>query len=207
MKKQFFLFLIVAAAMWNCTDHEVEVTKKYELDASKSVAQWKGYLKTGYFNEGTIAVKSESLVVSEGKVSGGSFTIPVSSIINLNLPVDSLKEMLVHHLQSPDFFNMALHPNVKYDITTVAPYSGSNVGDVTGANFLVSGSLTILGKSNAVSFPAKIDISDDSIYVEGKVKFDRTKFGINFASDPALPAENYIEPLIDVHLKLSGSKK
>ena len=204
MKKQIITIFTVASLLWSCTDHEVE-TSNFELN-NNSVATWKGYLKTGYFNEGTIDVKSESLIVRDGKVAAGSFTIPVSSIINSNLPTEELKEQLVHHLQSADFFDMALHPNVTFNISGVTPYSGSKEGDVAGANFMVNGSLKILGKENPIQFPAKIDVAGNLLSVEGNIKIDRTSWGMNYATDPSAPAENYIEPVIDVHLYLRGGK-
>ena len=206
MKKQMIALIAAALLLWNCKENEIE-TSHFELVPAQSVAEWKGFLKTGYFNNGTIDVISKSLVVQNGKVSGGSFTIPVSSIVNLNLPTEALKEQLVHHLQSADFFNMAMHPDISYSISDVTPYSGTTAEDVQGANYMVKGSLTILGKSNPVSFPAKIIVAENQLTVEANVKFDRTKWGITFASDPALPAENYIEPLVEMHLKLTGNKK
>lgn len=205
MKNKIILAAALATFMWNCTDHDPVTSNNYKLD-DKSVAEWKGYLKTGYFNAGTIAVESKNLVIQDGKVFSGSFSIPMSSIVNINLPTEELKHQLVHHLQSADFFNMALHPNATFNINDIKPYAGSHVDDVAGANYLVNGTLTILGKSNPVSFPAKIDVAGNLLFVEGNVKFDRTRFGITFAGDPNLPAENYIEPLISIHLKLSGYK-
>ena len=206
MKKLIIILSAATFLLWNCTDHEIE-TSNFELIPVQSVAEWKGFLKTGYFNNGTINVFSNSLVVQNGKVTGGSFTIPLSSIVNLNLPTEELKEQLVHHLQSADFFNMALHPDISYNITNITAYSGSSPEDIQGANYLVNGTLTILGKSNPVSFPAKIVVAGNLLTVEANAKFDRTKWGITFASDPALPAENYIEPVVEIHLKLTGSKK
>lgn len=196
--------MALSALLWNCKTDAVESTD-YQLDDKKSVAEWKGHLKTGYFNEGSIAVKSDQLTVEEGKVMGGSFTIPVSSIVNFNLPADSLKTMLVHHLQSPDFFNMALHPNITYKINQVVPYTGTD--GIAGTNYQVKGALTMLGKTNEVNFPAKIQLNNNQLNVEASLKVDRTKWGINYAADPTLPAESYILPDIDIHLKLSGRPK
>ena len=206
MKKKIILLASMSMFFWNCTDHDLEESSKFTLNP-QSVAEWKGFLKTGYFNNGTISVESENIDVRDGKVEGGSFNIPVASIVNLNLPTEAIKEQLVHHLQSPDFFNMALHPNMTYDITDVKPYTDKKEGDVTGANYLVNGTLSILGKKNPVSFPAKIVVGGNLLSVEANVKFDRTKWGITFASDPNLAPENYIEPLVEVHLQLSGNKK
>lgn len=206
MKKKFLLWAAVSVFLWNCTDHDLASSTKFKLNP-QSVAAWKGFLKTGYFNNGTIAVASDDITVQDGKVTGGSFTIPVSSIVNLNLPTEQIKEQLVHHLQSPDFFNMVLHPDVTYHIKEVTPYASSKEGDITGANYWVNGDLTILGKTHSVSFPAKIVIAGNLLSVAGHVKFDRTKWGITFASAPDLAPENYIEPMIEVDLLLSGEKK
>jgi polyisoprenoid-binding protein YceI len=198
--------LALALILWNCTDHEVPLSNQFELDDT-SVALWKGHLKIPYFNEGSIAVKSESLVIEDGKVKSGSFRIPVSSILNFNLPTDELKQQLVHHLQSPDFFNMALHPEVTFEISGVSPFSGTGENVVPGANYEVTGILTVLGKSNLIIFQAKIDVIGDSFKLEGLAPFDRTKFGMYYATEPNLPDDAAIKPVIDVHLKLTGKRK
>ncbi|MPR36136.1 YceI family protein [Salmonirosea aquatica] len=205
MKKTIIsAFILVSGLVWSCHTDPVS-PDDYQLDEQKSVAEWKGYLRTGYFNEGAITVKSDQLKVKDGQVTGGSFTIPVSSIVNFNLPVDSLKHQLVHHLQSPDFFNMALHPNITYVIASVAPYKGSE--GIAGATHLVSGELTMLGKSNPVVFPAKIGINNDQLTVDATLKVDRTKWGMAYAADSTLPAEQNILPNMDIHLKLIGKRK
>lgn len=206
MKKQLTLLIITAVIVMSCTDHSIEGTA-YSLDATKSVAEWKGFLKTGYFNEGSISVKSDGLTVKEGKVTGGSFVMPLLSIVNFNLPSDDLKMELITHLQSADFFNMALHPDLKFGITNVTVFTGSGEGVIPGANYQVNGTLTMLGISKPVSFPAKIICTGNDLALEATLQVDRTQWGITFASDPALPPQNFIEPLIDIHLKLAGSKQ
>jgi len=204
-KVSLFFAIAFLTIVWSCmTDHNTPSAVRYQLDETMSVAEWKGYLRTGYFNEGAISVQSQNLMVNDGKVASGSFTIPVSSIVNFNLPTDSIKHVLVHHLQSPDFFNMAMHPNLTYDITSVTPYSGT--GGLMGANYQVNGSLMMLGQTNPVNFPARIDLVNNQILVDATLKIDRTKWGITYASDPSLPADGQILPDIDIHLKLTGNK-
>ncbi|WP_229212981.1 YceI family protein [Dyadobacter soli] len=206
MKKQFLTLLTLAALSTNCTDHGDPVTTtNYHLDET-SVAEWKGFLQTGYFNEGSIEVESNSFVIESGKVKSGTFTLPLASIVNFNLPTDELKHQLIHHLQSADFFNMALHPIVTFEIMSVAPYSGTGAGVISGANYEVTGHLTLLGKSNPVTFPARIDINGDSFKLEAVTTFDRTLWGMNYATEPGLPDDASIKPGIEVHLKLSGNK-
>ncbi|SKB85672.1 YceI family protein [Dyadobacter psychrophilus] len=205
MKKQLLTLLALISIGFSCTDHDVETTN-YKLDEAISIAEWKGYLRNEYFNEGSIAIKSESLIIRDGKVQSGSFTIPIASIVNFNLPTEELKQTLVHHLQSADFFNMALHPEVKFNITGVAPYTGTGEGVIAGANQLVNGNLTMLGITHSISFPARIEVNGSNLKVEGKLKIDRTKWGITYATDPALPDDAVIKNEIDLHLKLAGNK-
>lgn len=206
MKKgSLFGAIALTTLLLNCTQDHLDPTQDaYRLDEKTSVAVWQGRLRTGYFEEGTIAVKSDALTVKDGQLTGGSFTIPVSSIISTSLP-DSLKPVLVHHLQSADFFAMALHPNITYAITSLSPYSGSE--GVAGANFQVNGNLTLLGKTNPVNFPARIDLNNGQLAVEATLKVDRTKWGMTYSADPALPDAQYILPEIDIHLKLAGNKQ
>ncbi|KAA0993666.1 YceI family protein [Dyadobacter aurulentus] len=204
-RMQFLAFVAVSGFFFSCTDHEVG-NSQFGLDDT-SIAQWKGHLKTGFFNEGSIAVKSESFVIEDSKVKSGTFTIPVSSIVNFNQPTKELKQALVHHLQSPDFFNMVLHPNVKFEITSVTPSSESGDGIISGANHKVTGNLTMLGNTRPLSFLARISINGDNFSMEALAPFDRTLWGINYATEPGLPDEASIKPVVDVHLKLSGKRK
>ena len=80
------LVAVISAFLGSCTDHDLPDSARFSLN-TQSVAEWKGFLKTGYFNNGTIKVESDDIKVENGKVVGGSFKIPVSSIINLNLPL------------------------------------------------------------------------------------------------------------------------
>ncbi|KAA9355203.1 YceI family protein [Larkinella humicola] len=205
MKKvRLFCAIALSSFLLNCTkDHLDPSQEQYQLDEKTSVAVWKGSLRTGYFEEGSIAVTSDALTVKDGKVTGGSFTIPVSSIVSTSLP-DTLKPVLVHHLQSADFFNMALHPSITYTITSLEPYAGGE--GVAGANYRVNGSLTMLGKTHPVNFPAKIALKDNQLAVEATLKVDRTQWGMTYSADPALPDAQYILPEIAIHLKLAGNK-
>ncbi|KQS26842.1 YceI family protein [Dyadobacter sp. Leaf189] len=203
--KQCYTLAIAAGLLFSCTDHQV-TRSEFALDSS-STAEWKGYLKTGFFNEGAIAVQSESFTVEGNQVKSGSFVIPVSSIVNFNQPTEELRHALVHHLQSPDFFNMVLHPEVKFDLTSVESFTGSGEGIIAGANYKVHGNLTILGNAHPFSFPAKIEVNGDVFKLEAFAPFDRTIWGMNYATEPGLPDEGSIKPVVDVHLKISGHRK
>lgn len=207
--KRAHMTLVLLALLFTmgCKKNNEEVSgEKYQLVAESSKATWKGYLRTGYFNEGTIQVESADIIVSDGIIKSGNFLMPLSSLTSTNLPPD-LQIELIHHLQSPDFFNMLLYPNVSFTFQQVVPYTGGDPDAVTGANFVATGLLSMLGKPLPVSFPARIIVEDGELYVTANVKVDRTKWGMTYAADPNLPDEDYIMPEIDIALDLKGIKK
>ncbi len=208
MKRTNILLALASMLLFAaCKKNDAPQTLQYQLVADSSRATWRGYLRTGYFNEGSILVESQNIQVTNGKVESGSFQMPLSGLKNFNLPTDSLKELLIHHLQSPDFFNMALHPNLSFKIGAVTGYSGGVPGAVAGANYTVKGELSILGKPLEISFPARISISGNKLYVAASLKVDRTRWGMTYASDPALPDEQYIMPEMAIELNLQGIRK
>lgn len=188
----------------SCQKTETSPKQKYSLDEDTSVAEWTGYGQ-GIQHDGSFAVTGQDLEVVNGRLKSGSFRIPISSIKNFNLPPE-VKDLLLNHLKSPDFFNMALHPEARFTISRVTPLQPGAANAIEGANHLVTGDFTLLGKTNQISFPAKITVSGESFLAEAILKLDRTKWGMTYGADPAL-GEHYIAPDVDLHLKLSGRKQ
>lgn len=187
-------------------DDKAPEVANYELGGT-SVAEWKGYHGDDTFNNGTIAVKSTELYSEEGVIKGGNFEMPLISLINFNLPTDELKTMLITHLQSADFFNMAINPNVLFKINEVTAGTGTLDKQLGTENYTVKGDLTILGNTHEIVFPAFVELTGQEIKTEAILNIDRMKWGLSYASDPALPAPTRIKPILDIHLKLSGARK
>jgi len=203
MKKTMIVCLWVAMIlMAACKKSDKPGEKQYKLN-SRSVVEWKGTMDNG-FNNGSFDISENHITVKHGKLTGGSFVFPIVSIKNFNLP-DSLKEQLLHHLKSADFFNMALYPEASFSITKVQSYSGGISDAIAGANYLIEGNFTMLGKTNVISFPAYISITGNKLLVEAKCRVDRTKWGMNYASDP--DGGLYIHKEVQLYFKLSGERK
>jgi polyisoprenoid-binding protein YceI len=185
-----------------CDKSESEVQANYVLNDT-SVAEWKGS-SPAVFHEGDFAVTSQNLRVVNDKIKSGTFTIPIASIRNFDLP-DEVKPILLNHLKSADFFNMALYPNASFTISRVTPYNGKAENAIAGANYTVTGNFTMLNKTNTISFPAKINISNGKLSAEANLTLDRTQWGMTYAADPAL-GEHHILPEVAIHLKLAGQK-
>jgi polyisoprenoid-binding protein YceI len=176
----------------------------YALNAETSVAEWKGHTPN-YYHEGSFSVASKDLEVVNGKVKRGTFIIPIISIKNFNLP-DEVKPILLDHLKSADFFNMVLYPEATFTIKKVKDISNPAKGAVAGANTHVTGDFTMVGHTREISFPAKIEFSGSDLTVVAAFQIDRTRWGMNYAADPAL-GDHQILPQVDLHLKLAGKRQ
>ena len=201
MRKQLLAILIVLVVTTSC-DKSKNGLVKYEVNSKLSVAEWKGSAPD-HFHVGSFAIKGSLSTVSDGSIKEGRFVIPISSIEDFDLPAH-IKPELLNHLKSPDFFNMALHPNAEFKITALQPYAGSDENAVAGANQLVSGEMSMVGQTHPISFPAKINYVGDSMKVEASLKIDRTKWGMTKYSNP--DSGLYIIPDADIHLVMQAGK-
>jgi len=89
-------------------------------------------------------------------------------------------EKLTGHLKSPDFFNVEAHPTSTFVSTGVV--AGS---DTEGASHTVTGELTMVGKTNVVTFPATLSTdADGTITANAEFVIDRQLWGIAYTGMP-----------------------
>jgi Uncharacterized conserved protein len=201
--KNVMIAICLSVVFMACKKENESVAAGEEVLAVEtgSTAAWKGYLETGYFNSGTIALEAEDFLLKGEEITGGEISIPISSIVVTNdLPADKKLE-LTHHLQSADFFNLALYPHVVY---TVRSAQKTAAVDPKGNNYLIKGDLKLLGKSLPLDIPAKITISATDVEIVSNFTFDRTKWGMTYASDVNLPAADKIKNEIEVDIDLKA---
>lgn len=101
-------------------------TTQKPIDAKSSTVTWKGTKE--FLNDshtGTIGISNGFLTMDGDKITGGEFTIDMNSIQNTDLTDTSMKEKLVGHLKSPDFFDVANHKEAKFVITKVTAKSAT----------------------------------------------------------------------------------
>lgn len=78
-------------------------TTKFEIVSAQSSINWTGKKVTGAHN-GTIAIKSGTLTLNDGKLSNGNFIIDTTSIIILDVTDPATNAQFAGHLFSEDFF-------------------------------------------------------------------------------------------------------
>ena len=149
------------------------VADNYKVDTSASIVNWKAYKVTGQ-HYGTVNLKSGALQFTDGKLTGGSFDLNMTSIKVLDMQGD-MAGKLEGHLKSDDFFSAEKNPTASFVITKVGSRG-------TPGNYRIAGNLTIKGITKEVKFDATINIVDGKATGEAAIKIDRTDFNIQYRS-------------------------
>lgn len=133
------------------------------IDTGKSQLNWLGTKVSGK-HFGKLSFKSGKAEIKNDKLVGGEFVVDMNS-----LTVDDIKGewagKFLGHMKNDDFFNVPKYPTAKLKITSVK-------GDTASAT------LTIKGKSG----PVKFTYIKKGNKLTGKLKFNRTKFGMKYGS-------------------------
>ena len=145
MKKQFLTLALTLGLSSLIFANPIEDDKK-EVNAEKSTVTWKAYKVTGS-HTGTVALQSGSLEFDGDKLTGGEFTVDMTSINTTDLQGE-YKDKLDGHLKSADFFGVETHTTSTLVFTTVEA-SGKN-------SYKVTGDLTIKNITKPVTFDVSI---------------------------------------------------
>jgi len=154
-----------ATALANPVDGE-----KKEIKTDQSKVTWRGYKVAGE-HQGTIALKSGFLLMDNGALTGGEFTIDMNTITNLDME-GGMKGKLEAHLKSNDFFGVDDHPTAHLKITKAVPFEKGS------KSYTTTGDLTIKGITKPVTFVITM--------YEGKavatLKVERTQYNVKYGS-------------------------
>jgi polyisoprenoid-binding protein YceI len=219
MMKKVVYFLAIAAAVAACNSkpaaqagsEQAVVTdtsgNRYILDTGASVINWTGEALS-YAHFGTIKMSGGSIVLKDGNVTSGSFTIDLRSIKDIDLTDPEKNSYLVGHLNDTDFFNTKKFPTGKFEITGVT----SLTNDTAGNTHAISGNLTLKGVSRNITFPAKVTINSDMVDATGSVMINRLDWDIKYHSTTAFPSlkaklkDNAIKDEMKVTVNLKAKK-
>ena len=142
--------------------------ENFNVDVENSNLNWKGYKPTGT-HSGTITLASGDFVLKDNKITGGNFVTDMSTIKDAD---GSAK--LEGHLKSEDFFEIAVFPISKFEITEIAN---------KGENIQVTGNMTIKGITKQITFPAALLVNEDVITLTSDTfQINRADFNVKFKS-------------------------
>lgn len=139
-------------------------------------------------------VKKMGLINVKGRVPGFTGTIRGGEHLSIEGAVDvssivTFDETRDTHLQSPDFFDVARHPEIRFESTPI---------ETDGEELLVRGDLTIKGITKPVELRGRFlgsgtdPTGNDRIALELSGTIDRTDFGLNW--NVPLPSGGFLLP-------------
>ena len=151
---------------------------RYQIDLDASVIQWAGR-NPNTTHWGTMRLSSGEVTVNSGEVSG-DFMIDMTSIDNINMAGDDLKQVLEDHLKSDDFFFVKRFPEARFKFTAKPISDGQSS---SSPNYHIKGELTLCGVTASQEFAASISHGDNgSLTAEAHFDFDRTRWGVIYGS-------------------------
>ena len=178
---------------------------QYVIDTADSRIRFVGH-GVGKNHAGKFKIASGSVAVADNKITGGNFVINIKSM-DLEDKGGMFDAKLRPHLMSGDFFDAEKFGTATFAITSVQPYTKSNedTSVVADANYTVSGNLTLKGETKNVSFPAKIDLDENSIQANANFDIDRRQWQMNYGNDKTL-GDKFISEKVNIELDLEAKK-
>ncbi len=122
----------------SAVEESSDIAKEEKISADRITAEYTGYKPGGKQETGTVKA-SASTLARTGAVFSGSVTFDMNTITS-----DPVKDGLITHLKSKDFFDVAVHPTTTFVIT-----------DATETQ--VKGNLTMKGVTKPVTLPLSFD--------------------------------------------------
>ena len=145
----------------------------HQINNQESKVEWIGKKVTGQ-HVGTVAIKQGELVIEDGQLVGGEFTIDMTSITSTDLEGEYLQK-LNGHLKSSDFFGVDKFPEANFIITS-ATAKGSK------GKFTVTGNMTIKTTTQPITFDAQIVNNGENMVAVADIVIDRSVFGVRYGS-------------------------
>lgn len=172
--------------------------KYFIIDTKESVVTWKGSMLIGSNSHtGYVHISKGELMIENGQLVGGTAEVDMNTIEDENHANNS---GLINHLKDPDFFDVK-----KFPISTIVL---AKAASINGENKKITGNLTIKGITHPVTFPAKIEVKDGIVKMNGKLIIDRTKWDVRYNSGKFYDnlADETISDFIEFHVKIVAKK-
>jgi polyisoprenoid-binding protein YceI len=143
----------------------------YKVATDKSKIEWFQGKPDGSYHEGTIKIKSGSVDVTDGKLTGGKFVIDLTSITSEN-------PMLTEHLKDDQHkvLETAKFSEAIFTITKVA-YTDAKLASAD-----ITGDLDLKGSKTPLTFKAALRKPADNFSGQAYFTLDFTKWGVQLAS-------------------------
>lgn len=181
----------------------IAVADTLKVDSAASRVEWRAGKKIGSFHNGKVNIKNGSVEVgAKGEVKAAEVVVDMKTITNEDLTDPTYNKKLVGHLSSEDFFKVEQFPDSTFKLKGVKAKGGKDEYEVTG-------DLTIIGKTQQVTFPAKFSIENGVLQGSGAITVERLKWGLQYGSGSifkTLTADKIINDTFELKLTIVAKK-
>ena len=168
MKKTGFIVIATLFSAFIFMGQVVYSQENFQVNIENSTLNWKGYKPTGS-HTGTIKLLSGNFQMENNNIVGGNFLVDVSTIKD-----DDANAKLEGHLKSEDFFEIAVYPTSKFEISKSETKNGKT---------FITGNMTIKGITKQITFPATVAVNNDSLtLISQTFQINRADFNIKYKS-------------------------
>ncbi|HOP04933.1 MAG TPA: YceI family protein [Tenuifilaceae bacterium] len=214
------LTITVTACMNSPKGEKVDAKDVYTISKSgkgeifsavknESNIQWLGTKPTGT-HSGTVRLINGNVSVENDQITGGSIKINMQSITCSDIENPEMNTKLVSHLLSTDFFAVDSFPTATFEIARIEelvnPMPNTNIFEPTHT---VMGNLTLRGRTKGISFPARIEITNELLRVTTpQFYINRTHWGVNYGSKSIFMnlADNFIHDEMGLTINFTAKK-
>jgi len=168
MKKSKLILFSIAFVAFSFVSQSAFAQDNFKVTIENSKLTWKGYKPTGD-HTGTITLAYGNIVLKNNKLTGGTFVADMSTIKDAD---GSAK--LEGHLKSEDFFEIAVFPTSKFEITK---------SEIKAGKIQVTGNMTIKGITKQITFPATLSVNKDNVTLTSETfQINRADFNVKYKS-------------------------
>lgn len=178
----------------------------FAVDTAQSLIRWTG---RNLFNHhsGTVRLAEGEIVLRENALVSARFRIAMDSIACEDISDSAMNRMLIAHLHTDDFFDVAHHPVAEFTATSITPLATCTDGT---PNYLLRGQFTMRGITREIEFPILVATADGQrLTAQGVLDLDRTQFGSVYGSGRLFRflGKHIVNDHIHLHIKLHADLK
>lgn len=181
-----------------------ELNWKYIVLSEKSRIEWT-WRNIWNKHTGDIKIKNWYLLLDKWEVIGWKFEIDMTTINNFDLKDPVLRNMLVGHLKSKDFFDVTNFP-----ITTLDLLKLEKIDDVQSMpNYRIRAKLTIKWITKDIIFEAHIHEKEEQVVINAHLDLDRSKWNIMYWSAKFFARlwNHIVDDIISIDMIIFAEKK
>jgi polyisoprenoid-binding protein YceI/rhodanese-related sulfurtransferase len=177
----------------------------FQLDIEKSTVKWTG-ANLSNSHSGTLHFAEGVFRLRQGELEEARFQLDMKSLVCDDIKDAKTNQMLIDHLSSEDFFDVAKYPTARFQLTAAKLLPPGTPGST---NYEMNGRLTLKGVTDQVTFPAVVgQPSPDTIAGQAHLAFDRTRWDVQYGSGKffAFLGQHLVNDLVHLHLIIVANR-